>query len=242
MRTQHLPAINLRYWFGIALASVFGTNMGDYYAHTTGLGIGAGLALLALLCAIVFAAEHFDRGKRELYYWLVIIIIRTGATNIADFSAYRLRIPELLLNGGLIVLLAIFAIIQSRSGSGTATTGNDRGLARTGTVYWLAMLTAGVLGTVLGDVCEHAFGEGMAALALSAVLAALLFWRGNRIGPLYWLIIAVARTAGTAVGDWLAENHLLNIGLPLSTLITALLFAGVLLLWRSPPASRVVHG
>lgn len=238
MRAQHLPAINLRYWCGIALASVFGTNMGDYYAHTTGLGIGTGLGLLAILCAIVFAAERLDHAPRELYYWLVIIIIRTGATNIADFSAYRLGIPELLLNGGLIALLAILGAIQMRQNSDARSAGLDRGLASTGGVYWLAMLTAGVLGTVLGDVCEHAFGEGVSAIALTLILAVLLLWRRNNVGGLYWLIIAVARTAGTAVGDWLAENHLLNIGLPVSTAITAAFFAGILILWRWPSPAK----
>lgn len=236
MRSQHLPAINMRYWFGITLASVFGTNMGDFYAHETGLGIVPGLCVLAILCAAVFAIEYIDRGARELYYWLVIIIIRTGATNIADYTAYRLHVPELALNPGLIILLAVFALIQARSNSGRVRGGQ---LPSTGTVYWLAMLTAGVLGTVLGDVCEHAFGEGVAAIGLSIVLAATLLWRRSGSGPFYWLIVAVARTAGTAIGDWLAENHVFNIGLSLSTAITAVLFIGVLVLWPRSSVARL---
>ena len=236
MRSQHLPDINLRYWLGITLASVFGTNMGDFYAHETGLGILPGLGVLAILCAIVFAIEYIDQGVRELYYWLVIIIIRTGATNIADYTAYRLHIPELALNSGLIILLVMFALIQARSNSGRA---KDAQLPATGSVYWLAMLTAGVLGTVLGDVCEHAFGEGVAAIGLCIALVATLLWRRGRIGLLYWLVIAVARTAGTAIGDWLAENHIFNIGLSFSTAITALLFIGVLVLWPRSSDARM---
>ena len=230
MQSQHLPPINLRYWCGITLASVFGTNMGDFYAHTSGLGIGAGLAVLAVLCAIVFALERMDVGSREWYYWLVIIIIRTGATNIADFSAFRLHVPELLINGGLIAFLVVLALMQGRQS--IASAGISDRMPATGISYWIAMLTAGVLGTTLGDVCEHAFGEGVAAIGLSAILVSVLFWRRGSIGSYYWLVIAVARTTGTAVGDWLAENHILHIGLPLSTLLTGLAFGGLLAFWQ----------
>jgi uncharacterized membrane-anchored protein len=237
MHPQHVPRINLRYWLGITLASVFGTNMGDLYAHESGLSILPGLGVLAVLCAVVFLVEHLDTGARELYYWLVIIIIRTGATNIADYTAYRLRVPELGLNAGLILMLVLLAVVQRRT-----TTPKESSAARlpaTGGSYWVAMLTAGVLGTVLGDVCEHFFGKGLAAVALAAVLAAALIWRRGGIGPFYWLIVAVARTAGTAIGDWVAENRTLNIGLPFSTLMTGLLFVGLIVVWRprSMPAT-----
>ena len=236
MLAQHVPRINSRYWSGITLASIFGTNLGDFYAHTAGLGIGLGLAVLAVLCALVFIVERIDRSAHEVYYWLVIIIIRTGATNIADYTAYRLRIPELLLNGGLILLLAVLAIWQERSTP--FTSGSATRVPVTGVSYWIAMLTAGVLGTVLGDVCEHAVGEGVAALGLLAILIAVLLSRAPGVGTLYWLIVAVARTAGTAIGDWVAENHIFNIGLPYSTVISGLLFVGVLLLWRPRATAR----
>ena len=60
MKSIHTPRIDARYWTAITLASVFGTNMGDFYAHNSGLGIVKGLAVLALLAAIVFLIERFD--------------------------------------------------------------------------------------------------------------------------------------------------------------------------------------
>lgn len=233
MRAIHLPEINLRYWFGITLASIFGTNMGDLYAHESGLGILPGLAVLAGLCALVFVAERIDRGSRELYYWLVIIIIRIGATNIADYTAYRLRIPEIVLNGGLMLLIGAIALWQERAAARSAA----GRLPATGTAYWVAMLAAGVLGTALGDVCEHSIGEGPAAIGLGAVLVAVLAWRRGAVGPFYWLIVAVARTAGTAIGDWLAENHSIAIGLTWSTTVTGLAFVLLLALWRGGSAA-----
>jgi len=230
MQERHLPQINLRYWIGITLASVFGTNLGDLYAHETNLGIATGLTLLALLCAAVFVVERSDRGVREIYYWLVIVIIRTAATNIADYTAYKLRVPEIVLNAGLMALLFVLARLQRRRNAGNS--GFADRLPATGRIYWVAMLTAGVLGTVLGDVCEHTFGEGVAALGLSGVLVGVLVWRRAAVGSAYWLIVAVARTAGTAIGDWFAENPTLNVGLPFSTLVTGLVFVGVLLMWR----------
>jgi uncharacterized membrane-anchored protein len=231
MKPTHTPRVDARYWAAITLASVFGTNMGDLYAHESGLGIWKGLAVLALLAAFVFVIESFDRFGHEAYYWLVIVIIRTAATNIADYLAYRARVPDLPLTLSLAALIALFAwgTRATRSADGTP------GLPRTNAAYWLAMLSAGVFGTVLGDICEHKFGEGVAAIGLTVILLLALlagFRRAAVFVSVYWVVVAVARTAGTAIGDWLAENQVVPIGLAWSTLLSAVLFVAVLVFWK----------
>jgi uncharacterized membrane-anchored protein len=234
MKYLHTPLVNARYWTAITLASVFGTNMGDFYAHESGLGIVKGLAVLALLAAVVFLIEHVENRRHEAYYWLVIILIRTGATNIADYLAFRVRVPPLALTLSLIALLCLFGWGTHRASRALA--GSSGTLPKTDAPYWLAMLTAGVFGTVVGDICEHAIGEGVASVALTALLVGVLFagrGRAAQIIALYWTTVAVARTAGTAIGDWLAENRFLHIGLSVSTLLTGIAFVAVLVIWRS---------
>ena len=57
---------------------------------------------------------------------------------------------------------------------------------------------------------------------------------------IYWATIVIARTAGTNIGDLLAFRKGLNLGLPLSTLVTGLLFFGLVLFGvrRSAAVSR----
>ena len=234
MNYIHTPLVNARYWTAITLASVFGTNLGDFYAHESGLGIVAGLAVLALLAAAVFGIERVDKRRHEAYYWLVIILIRTGATNIADYLAFRVRVPAAALTISLIALLCLFGFFTHRAARIAGE--GSRVLPKTDAAYWLAMLTAGVFGTVVGDICEHAMGEGVALVVMAALLVGVLLTGGRRASQmiaLYWAIVAVARTTGTAIGDWLAENKLLHIGLSASTLFTGLAFIAVLVLWRS---------
>ena len=223
------------YWTAITLASVFGTNLGDFYAHESGLGIVKGLSVLAVLAAAVFGIEHFEKRRHEAYYWLVIILIRTGATNIADYLAFRVRVPPVALTLSLVAPLCFFGFFTHRAARAVAE--GSRALPKTDAAYWLAMLTAGVFGTVVGDICEHAMGEGVASVVLTSVLLGVLLAGGRRATQMiatYWAIVAVARTTGTAIGDWLAENHLLHIGLSMSTLLTGVAFVAVLVLWRSP--------
>jgi len=87
MQQIHLPTLGARYWAALCLASIFGANMGDFCAHNLGLGHIAGLPFLALALAIVILAERFDRSVHQVYYWTAIIIVRTAATNFADFAA-----------------------------------------------------------------------------------------------------------------------------------------------------------
>jgi uncharacterized membrane-anchored protein len=235
MQTKHVPTINARYWAGIALASVFGTNMGDLYAHDSGMGLLGGLPLLIILFLLIYAIERFDKRSHDTYYWLCIIIMRTGATNIADYMAGRrgMHVDRITLSIGFGLLLAALAWwlgrVDRRSDAVQIKT-----VPTTNPGYWITMLTAGVFGTVLGDLCEHLVGEDIAAVGLAIVLAVtLLAYRKLSFNALaaYWLTVAVARTTGTAIGDWLAESPIVNLGLPLCTTITGLTLAAVLMFW-----------
>jgi uncharacterized membrane-anchored protein len=246
MKLIHAPRVNARYWTAITLASVFGTNMGDFYAHESGLGIVKGLLVLALLTAAVFVVERFDNISHEAYYWLVIIIIRTGATNIADYMMYRMKVPEPWLTLGWAAVIVIFGwfthVALSRGDKSAGA------LPSTNAAYWLAMLGCGVFGTILGDTCEGVprdilghnairkdTSEGIAAIVLFVVLLAVLMAVKNvatRFIALYWLTVAICRTTGTAIGDWLADEKIVEIGLSYATLITGIAFVAVLVFWR----------
>ena len=236
MQLRHVPTINARYWAGIALASVFGTNMGDLYAHNSGLGLLGGLPILLVLFLAVYVVERFDKGTHDAWYWVCIIILRTGATNIADYAAGRrgLHIDRLVLSIGFGVLLAVLAWWLGRT---ERKAGVDalKTVPTTNAGYWITMLTAGVLGTVLGDYFEHAVGDDAAMIGLAVALAAALlaYRKEGGLGLLtaYWFTVAVARTAGTAIGDWLAENTHMALGLPISTAVSGAALALVLLLW-----------
>lgn len=238
MKIIHTPLIGARYWGAITVASIFGTNLGDLYAHGSGLGIVGGLPLLALLFAVVYWGEKFDTLRHQSYYWIAIIIIRTGATNIGDILAGRnnLHIDRLILTGLLALALATLAW-RSRSGEGAGeATGQDRPPV-TNLLYWLTMLVAGAFGTVFGDFCSHAIGGGAACVMLAAVLAIVLY--AGRKGLLttlgyYWFSLALVRTFGTAAGDWLAENPQMHWGLLQSTLVTGAVFVLTLMVWREP--------
>jgi uncharacterized membrane-anchored protein len=235
MQTRHVPTINARYWAGITLASVFGTNMGDLYAHDSGLGLLGGLPLLLVLFLLIYAVERFDKRSHDAWYWLCIIVLRTGATNIADYAAGRrgLGIDRVTLSIGFGLLLALLAWwlgrVERRGEQSLLKTVPD-----TDAGYWVTMLTAGVFGTVLGDLCEHLFGDTPAAIGLALVLAVVLAaYRKFAYSALaaYWLVIATARTTGTAIGDWLAESPIFHLGLPLCTALTGAALAMVLVLW-----------
>jgi uncharacterized membrane-anchored protein len=243
MQQIHLPTLGARYWAALCLASIFGANMGDFCAHNLGLGHVTGLPFLALALAVVVLAERFDRSVHQVYYWTAIIIVRTGATNFADFACGDMKLPRVLVTAGLTALLvaAVFAgwqfVWRRRSGEG------DPSVLRADAPYWVSMFIAGTLGTVIGDYCSHnlGLGDGGACLLLVPLLA-LLFVIGRnellRWLPYYWLTIVTVRAAGTVVGDFVAGRHML--GLALGTLVTGTLFVGLLALWKEPGASKLV--
>lgn len=142
---------------------------------------------------------------------------------------------RIVLSIGFAVLIAALAWVAVRKARGLALVRGGKALPETDLLYWGTMLVAGVFGTVLGDYFEHAIGQGVAMIVLTVALIPVLmvYWRSAAPSLfLYWATIGMARTTGTAIGDWLAENDILKIGLPVCTLATGVIFVALLVLWR----------
>ena len=246
MQRIHLPTLGARYWAALCLASIFGANMGDFFARNLGLGHVAGLPFLVFALAIVIASERFDRSVHQVYYWTAIIIVRTGATNFADFACGDMKLPRALVIIGLTAAL-IAALFASWQFAWRREAGNNKApdsVLRADAGYWTSMFIAGALGTVIGDYCSHDLhlGDGGASLLLVPILALVFVIARNgllRSLPYYWLTIVTVRAAGTAVGDLVAGRTML--GLPLGTLVTGTLFVALLVMWKEPAASKLVH-
>jgi uncharacterized membrane-anchored protein len=239
MQANHLPALGPRYWSALCLASIFGANMGDFFARNLGLGHVSGLPFLAVALAIVIVAERFDRLRHQSYYWLAIIIVRTAATNFADFAAGDLKLPRIWVMAVLTILL-VAALWLSWQFAWRRLAGKTDNLLRADLGYWVSMFIAGTLGTVIGDFCSHNMhlDDAGAAILLSPIVV-LLFVIGRRGVllwlPFYWLTVVAIRAAGTAVGDFASGRNML--GLPLSTAVSGILFVALLLIWRESAKS-----
>jgi uncharacterized membrane-anchored protein len=166
-------------------------------------------------------------------------VVRTAATNVADFAAGDLKLSRPAVMAVLTALLVAAVWAGWRfAWRWMADRKDDVLCADLG--YWLCMFLAGTLGTEIGDFCSHnlKLDDGGAALLLSPVVGVLFAAGTNgRLLPLpaFWTTVVAIRAAGTAVGDYLAGRGML--GLPLSTAVTGIIFVGLLAYWRNRPAA-----
>jgi uncharacterized membrane-anchored protein len=171
--------------------------------------------------------------------------VRTAATNLADLATHDFGLGYPATDAALTALLAaVVALDPGRKQSANAvgrgvSSASIMKLPATDTPYWVAMLIAGTLGTASGDWVAHSLGLGFASVVLVAVFGVVLLtaWRvGGMSVSWYWTGIVAARTAGTTLGDYLASRHGLDLGLSVSTSLTACMLAAVVVLWPHQPA------
>jgi uncharacterized membrane-anchored protein len=227
-----LPLINGKYWIALSAASVFGTNTGDYLSEQLNMGNTAGLPYLAAILAILFALERFGPWASALYFWAIIIVVRTAATNIAD-ATHEMGIYGI---GAALALLALFIGMVRRYKARIVAQPDSTGAPRVDALYWVVMALAGIVGTLLGDFSSLGFGYALYAVGhvlgwttesfsfdwvtpghvLAAMLSGgltVLKFRRTALATLakpypYWTLVALIRTTGTAVGDYIAKTPL----------------------------------
>jgi uncharacterized membrane-anchored protein len=236
MHFKIVPAIGPRYWISIAIASICGANMGDFIPAVLKLSDLGGLLMLALAFAFIALANQWSRRGNEVLYWLAILVIRAAATNLADLGIDRTHLGYIMVSACLAALLVAILALR-RASSLRPVTG---GLPRTNGVYWLAMLTAGTLGTVLGDGIGHMIHPITLGVPISAIIAtgavALILGQRTRLdmasaaAATYWAAIVAIRTWGTNFGDIAA----FFLSLPVSMMLSGLLLAGTLIVWHEP--------
>lgn len=214
------------------MASVFGANMGDFLASNLHLGHLRGVPILAAILLAILLLERRDNAEHEAYYWSAIVVIRTAATNLADLAISDLKLPWLAVMAGLAILLAAGARVGN---------GNQAQVLSTTWNYWLCMLIAGTLGTVVGDFTSFQAGLGLAksSIVLSLILASV-FYLGRgwlQVILFYWLMVVLVRAAGTAVGDFFASKAV-GLGLPVSTALTGAALVATLMLWKERSLRR----
>ena len=221
---RNLHKINANYWHALVAASIFGTNTGDFVGSYLQIGHLAGLPYLVLLFGAILLLAARARNGSALYFWAAIITMRTAATNVGDafhdFGVpYKVSIPIVL------VLFTASVVLYTRIAGRTTSDAT----VRVNSAYWICMMLAGVLGTIGGDFASFKVGltPAGAACVFGLLLVASIAWfsrKGTLLDAIpYWGTVALIRTAGTAAGDALADE----LGLPLSTLITGLVFTGL---------------
>ena len=149
MRAGSVPQIDARYWTMMSLASIFGCNLGDDCSYYAGWNHWIGLGPLALIFPALLFRERRSTRETQAWYWMAVIVLRTAATNLADLATHTFDLPYISVIFGLAVL-QICVIWRVAPRLVVADCGPS-GLPATDGWYWLSLLTAGTLGTALGD-------------------------------------------------------------------------------------------
>lgn len=254
MKNFHNPVINFRYWVLISLASIFGTNTGDiavrifksvFDPHGVGFfgakHIGP-LPFLIVLFFFIYFLEKRNQKSTEFYFWTSIILIRTAATNIADSLNGDLKISLTILVSVFTTLLIYLAIKWQVARQKPI---DPNVMPDTSNSYWITMLIAGVLGTIIGDELWHEVGLTESSIVLSLMMVALIYFGYKSYllyTALYWFGIVFARIAGTAVGDWLAKSSDrggAGLSLELATVLSGSVFILTCIFWKIRSSQQI---
>jgi uncharacterized membrane-anchored protein len=158
-------------------------------------------------------------------FWVTKLLTTAMGESTSDYLVNTVS-PVLAVAVGTLVLLAVLVF----------QIGRDRYIPW---VYWLAVLTVAIVGTMAADVLHKQFGVPYVASSIFfAVVLAVAFFAWHRVeGTLsihsvdtvrrelfYWVAVMATFAMGTALGDFTAST------LHLGYLASAFLFAGLILI------------
>lgn len=166
---RYVPAL---YWTTVVLISVVGTLATDQLVDGLGVSLRATTAAFALALAVVFATwwrtertlsvHTITTKRRELFYWLAILMTFALGTAAGDLLAEGLHL-------GYAVSAAVFAAVIA------AVWVAHRGLGLGAVLaFWAAYVLTRPLGASLGDLLSQDRTAGGLGLGTTATSAAFL--------------------------------------------------------------------
>lgn len=230
MQIEHVPKINVLYWFLLILASVFGANASDVLITVFEISRPTALVLLLDAFLLILAVERYDRGRPYVCFWLALVVTRMAASNVSDVG--RAWLPHNPIPVAICIAVLCATLYAWRFAPAAPSD-----MPAIHPLFWWTMLVAGTLGSMIGDCLSEELAIGnLAACVVPAALVPLLLLaaRGYRGYPfaLYWLAIVALHAAGSAAADLFAQQVL---SLALSTFVFGVSFGMMLTAMRILP-------
>jgi len=223
--------ITALFWIMKIIATTLGETLGDFIAHTLGLGYSVGILITFAFFIIVLGIQLYTKKYVPLYFWLVIIATTTLGTEISDFMDRSLGLGytygSLILVIGLIATLVLW-YIKYKNLQVHPIVETKKEL-----FFWTAVLFSNSLGTAfgdyLGDVAGLSYLQGAMVTAAIIIVVILLhyFTKLNQI-VLFWIAFVFTRPFGATFGDFLTkplDKGGLDLGTLQSSLVSIVLIA-----------------
>lgn len=203
-----IAEITVLFWIMKIIATTLGETLGDYIAHTLGLGYTVGIFITLGFFLVVLAIQLFAKKYVPLFFWLVIIATTTLGTEISDFMDRSLGLGytygSLILVICLILTLSLWYLVFKNLKVYPIFERKKE------LFFWTAVLFSNSLGTAfgdyLGDVIGLSYGVGalLTAAIIGVVLALHYFTKINEV-LLFWIAFIFTRPFGATFGDLLTK-------------------------------------
>ncbi|WP_419785521.1 hypothetical protein [Pseudodesulfovibrio sp.] len=155
------------YWSLVVLMSVIGTLVTDMLVDLAGVSlISLSIAFTVMMLAGFYvwyrnegtlSIHSIDTGKREFYYWVVILLAFALGTGVGDLISEQLALgydAALLLFAGLIGLVAVAYYALNLNAV---------------TAFWIAYVLTRPLGASLGDFMIQAPSDGGLGISMATI-------------------------------------------------------------------------
>jgi uncharacterized membrane-anchored protein len=123
--------VEIMYWVAILFSNTLGTALGDFLAHSSGLGFMGGAALIGGLLALVVLGYFLTPLSRVLLFWLAFVLTRPFGATLGDVLTkphdegglnFGTIGSSVVLASILVIVVAYTSIMQRRAAPTTGAT------------------------------------------------------------------------------------------------------------------------
>ncbi|MGE4340591.1 MAG: hypothetical protein AB7E55_32270 [Pigmentiphaga sp.] len=198
-----VPQITLSFWIAKILSTAMGEATSDFLVFHTNPYLAVLGGALAFLGAL--ALQFGTRRHVPAAYWLLVVVVSTFGTMVADVIHVVLGVPYVVSAAAfaialLLILWAWNAVERSLSIHTVQT-------PRREAFYWATVLATFALGTAAGDLTAATFGMGylnsaILFTALFALPGLAYFAMGLNEVTAFWAAYILTRPMGASFADW----------------------------------------